>query len=573
MRFAPSAGGILALGSLAACSRQGPAAPRSAGANSDSTAAQGGVPWFEDVTAKSGLEFRHLRGLQQRFWFPEIIGGGLGWIDFDGDGLLDLYCVQSGDLEPGTAAVPRSKLFRNRGDGTFEDVTEKAGVGGHGYGMGCAVGDFDGDGRPDLYVTNVGPNILYKNQGDGTFVDVTKEAGVGDPSWSTSAGFFDFDGDGDLDLFVVNYVVWSPKAEIECKASWGERDYCGPKNYSAPAHATLYRNEGGGRFKDVSESAGLLTAFGNGLGLALVDFDRDGKLDAFVANDAMPNQLWINQGGGRFVDKALALGVAVDRNGVARAGMGTVTADLDDDGYLDLFVSNLRSESNILYMNRRGVFSDQTPQAGLVTPSLAFTGFGDGLFDFDLDGRLDLYVANGRVVLWKPAYSETDPYAEPNQLYRGLPNLRFEEVSPKGGTAEALFGNSRGAAFADYDNDGAVDVAYLDNNGSVHLLRNIAPRAGHWIEIRVLDARGCDVPGASVELKALGRTMHREVAICSSYCSSNDPRVHFGLGRSTEGQDAVVTWPGGQREGFGTLAADRQHVLRRGSGTAAEPRR
>ncbi len=300
-----------------------------------------------------------------------------------------------------------------------------------------------------------------------------------------------------------------------------------------------------------------------------MDFDRDGKLDAFVANDGVPNQLWINQGNGRFVDKALAQGVAVDRNGVARAGMGAVTGDVDDDGYVDLFVTNLRGESNILYMNHRGMFSDRTPQSGLVAPSMAYTGFGDGLFDFDLDGRLDLYVGNGRVSLWKPFCSDSDPYAEPNHVYRGLEGARFAEVLPQGGTAEPLIGNTRGVAFADYDDDGDVDVAYLDNAGSVHLLRNIAPRAGHWVEFRVLDANGLDVPGASVEIQATGRKLHREVAPCSSYCSSNDVRVHFGVGATTQIEGVVVTWPGAARESFGPLPADRQHVLRRGSGAPA----
>ena len=556
---------LVALGCLTACSKGSGAAAAPPGPRTVPDA----VPWFEDVTTKSGIEFHHVRCFQQRFWLPEIMCGGVGWIDYDGDGLLDLYCVQSGDLVPGTREIPGDKLYRNRGDGTFEDVTSKAGLGDRTYGMGCAVGDYDGDGRSDLYVTNLGPNVLYHNNGDGTFTDVTQSAGVGDPSWSASAGFFDYDGDGDLDLFVVNYLHWSGEAEIECKSVWGEKDYCGPKNYSAPAHSTLYRNEGGGRFTDVTESAGLLTAFGNGLGLALVDFDRDGRLDAFVANDAMPNQLWINQGNGRFVDKALASGIAVDRNGVTRAGMGVATGDVDGDGYVDVFVTNLRSESNILYLNRRGTFSDRTPQSGLVAPSLAYTGFGDGLFDFDLDGRLDLYVGNGRVALWSPFCSDTDRYAEPNHLFRGMEGARFVEVVPQGGTVEPLIGNSRGVAFADYDNDGNVDLAYLDNNGSVHLLRNVAPHAGHWIEMRVVDARGIDVPGASVELEVLGRKLHREVAPCSSYCSSNDPRVHFGLGTSAEAAGVSVTWPGGEREAFGALAADRQHVLRRGSGKNA----
>jgi len=548
-----------------ACSR-GADEPASAADARTTSSAKGGAVWFEEIAAQSGLGFRHVRASKQRFWFPELVGSGLAWLDVDGDGHLDLFCVQSGDLKPEGAAQPCDRLYRSRGDGTFEDVTERAGFAGESaYGMGCAVGDYDGDGDPDLYVTNYGPNVLWRNDG-GTFTDVTAEAGVGDPGWSSSTGFFDYDNDGDLDLFVVNYVRWSPETELECRASNGQRDYCAPKNYNAPSQSVLYRNEGGGVFRNVSQEAGLVAAFGNGLGLALADFDRDGKLDAYVSNDGNPNQLWMNQGNGRFVDKAVVHGAAVNRNGAAEASMGTVPVDVDDNGFLDLFITNLRGETNTFYFNDRGVFTDRTPTTGLAMPSLAFTGFGDGIADFDLDGTLDLYVVNGRVGYWEPAISASDPYAEPAQLFRGVGPGRFEEVSPAGGTAQSLIDTSRGAAFADYDDDGDLDIAYSTNHGPLRLLRNVASRAGQWIGMRVKDARGGDALGASVALKALGRTMHRDVLICSSYCSSNDPRVHFGLGAAAEATDVVVTWVGGARESFGTLAAGRYHLLKQGQG-------
>jgi hypothetical protein len=532
-------------------------APTSAGASPS--------VWFEDVASASGIAFRHTRGREQRYWMPEVMGAGLAWFDFDGDGRLDLYCVQGGDLAPDglgsvgarTGEGPGNVLYRNRGEGTFEDVTERSGAGDRGYGMGCAVGDYDGDGDLDLYVTNVGRNVLLRNGGDGTFTDVTEEAGVGDAGWGTSTGFFDCDGDGDLDLFVVNYVRWSPGREVDCRSNYGDRDYCAPVNYSAPSQSVLYRNEGGGRFRDVSVEAGLGAAFGNGLGLALADFDRDGKLDAYVSNDGNPNQLWINQGGGRFADKALLLGAAVNRNGAAEASMGTVPVDLDEDGWIDLLITNLRGESNTTYFNVRGSFTDRTPKTGLAVASLSYTGFGDGLADFDLDGRQDLYVVNGRVGFWKPTFGDADPFAEPNQVFRGLEGARFEEILPQGGTSEVLLGNSRGAAFADYDDDGDVDVAYLDNQGSVHLLRNVAPRAGNWIGMRVVDDRGRDALGASVRLQALGRTMRREVNVCASYCSSNDPRVHFGLGSETRARAVVIGWLDGGEESFGDLPAGK----------------
>ena len=523
-------------------------------------------PWFEEVAAQSGIDFRHVRGSKQRFWFPEIMGSGLAWIDYDGDGKIDLYCVQSGDLAPEGRDVPGDKLYRNRGDGTFEDVTARAHLGCQAYGMGCCVGDYDGDGDADLFVSNVGPDVLYRNEGDGTFTDVTAEAGVGNPGWGTSCGFFDCDGDGDLDLFVVNYVRWAADRELECKAATGERDYCSPNNYSAPSPCVLYRNEGDGRFRDVTEEAGLLAAFGNGLGLALVDFDRDGRIDAYVSNDGNPNQLWINQGGGKFVDRALLAGCAVNRNGASEASMGTVPIDVDDDGWIDLFITNLVGETNTLYFNKKGVFTDRSPQTGLTGPSLQFTGFGDGFADFDLDGVLDLFVVNGRVGHHEPVFSTEDIYAEPNQLFRGLPGSRFEEV-PMAGTAGPIrVATGRGAAFGDYDDDGDVDVAVGANGGPLQLLRNVSPRRGTWIELRVVNARGADALGASLALRANGRTIRREISPCSSYASSNDPRAHFGLGPAAQADEVLVTWPGGAVESFGPLAAEKIHVLKQGTG-------
>ncbi len=569
-----SASMFFGLAGLAACGERGAApvasnpssAPGAAVASAPAPSA--GPPWFEDVAAASGLDFRHVRHLEQRFWFPEIMGSGLGWIDYDGDGRMDLFLVQSGDLAPGERSVPSDRLFHNEGGGRFSDVTEKAGMIETRYGMGCSVGDYDGDGDADLYVTNVGRNTLWRNQGDGTFGDATEAAGVGHLAWSTSSGFFDYDNDGDLDLFVVNYIRWSSDTEIDCKSTYGERDYCAPNNYNRPSQCVLYRNEGGGRFSDVSEAAGLLSVFGNGLGLALADFDGDGWLDAYVSNDGMPNQLWINQKNGKFLDRAVPAGAAVNRNGASEASMGTVPADLNDDGWLDLFITNLRGETNTVYLNKGGMFTDRTPQTGLAMASMGFTGFGDGFADFDLDGQLDLYVVNGRVGYWRPTLSDSDPYAEPKQLMRGLGGAKFEEVRPQGGATQSLMGNGRGAAFGDYDDDGDVDVAVIDNHGPARLLKNVAVRRGGWVEMRIVDERGADVPGARVECSVGGKTRHGLVAPCSSYCSSNDPRVHLGLGAATKVDGARVVWPGGVREEFGALEAGKLHRLQRGKGAA-----
>ncbi|MFB3133895.1 MAG: CRTAC1 family protein [Rhodothermales bacterium] len=533
--------------------------PEPAGEHAEAEAA-----WFHEGAREAGVDFVHVRAQTLRHWFPEIMSGGAAWLDYDGDGDLDLYLVQGGDLDPHTAERPGNRLFRNRGDGAFEDVTEAAGVGDQGYGMGCAVGDYDGDGDLDLYVTNVGPNVLYRNAGDGTFEDVTTQAGVGHPGWGTSAAFIDYDDDGHLDLYVVNYIDWSPEQEITCFAG-GTRDYCHPENYNASATDVLYHNAGDGTFVDRTRASGIFRAKGNGLGLTHGDFNGDGLADFYVANDGNPNQLWINQGDGAFTDQALRSGSAVNRQGSAEAGMGVVAADLENDGDLDLFITHLRDETNTLYRNQEGLFEDATVRTGLSTPSIPYTGFGVGLADFDHDGALDLYVANGRVGRTLASLGE-DPYGEPNQLFRGLGDGRFEEVMPRGGLARPLIGTSRAAVFGDYDGDGDIDVLVVNNDGRAHLLENQVGHRGRWILFRVVDRRGRNAIGARVRITAAGRRQWRLVQRAYSYLSSNDPRVHFGLAEAEQVEEVMVVWPGGRQESFGPFAAGAVHELREGGG-------
>ena len=529
------------------------------------TAGDGQTAWLEDATDDSGVDFTYVRGLETRYWFPEIMGGGAGWLDYDGDGDLDLYLVQGGQIGASGADVPGNRLYRNRGNGTFEDVTESAGVGDRGYGMGCTCGDYDGDGDVDLYVTNVGPNVLYRNNGDGTFTDVTSDAGVGDPGWGASSAFMDYDADGDLDLFVVNYLIWSVDRDLECGTP---RDYCSPTAYDASAPDTLYRNEGNGTFVDVSESAGLRTAFGNGLGVACGDFNLDGHVDVYVANDKTANQLWINTGDGRFRDEALIAGCAANMHGAAEAGMGVAAVDVENDGDLDLFMTHLRDESNTMYLNQGGVFEDATPMTGLSASSIPFTGFGMGFADFDHDGWLDLYVANGRVGSYKPLWSPTDPYGEPNQLFRGLAAGRFEEVMPRGGVVDEPIGAGRAAAFGDYDNDGDIDVLVVNSGSKARLFRNTAGGRGNWIMFRLIDERRRDSHGAIVRIEADGTVQQRLVDPAYSYCAGNDPRAHFGLGDASAVDEVTVRWPSGRLESFGPLPAGSVHELREGAGRA-----
>jgi hypothetical protein len=549
-------------GSLGAC-RESPG-PRAVDSGLAETAA---APWFEEVAAARGIDFFHRSGHEGRHLLPEIMGGGGAFADVDGDGYLDVILIQSGSLAapPGTPSGHR--LYRNRGDGTFEDVSVVSGLAAvTGYGMGVAVGDFDNDGHPDIYITNLGPNVLLRNDGRGRFTDVTAAAGVAGSGWSTSATFVDVDGDGHLDLYVTRYLDWSPDRERECYSLTGLIDYCAPRNYDAPTADLLFRNNGDGTFTDVSHASGITAAVGNGLGVIADDVDGDGHMDIFVANDATPNHLWRNLGGWRFEEVALLSGVAIDQDGAPKAGMGVHAADVSGSGRNDILVVNLDTESDSFYRNEGTFFVDATNAVGLRVVSRRFTRFGVAMLDFDNDGLLDLYEAGGRVGLQSESFAD-DPYAEPNILFRGVAGGRFEEELPRGGTSSLLVATSRAAAFGDIDNDGGIDILVVNRDGPAHLLRNVAPDRGNWLLVRVLDTGGRDALGATLQIGVGARTIRRDVRSGYSYLAANDPRVHVGLGREGRVDAISVRWPDGMQEHFGPFDVNRIVELRRGSGS------
>ncbi len=456
----------------------------------------------------------------------------------------------------------------------FVDVTEASGIKALGYGMGVAAADWNNDGWVDLYVTNLGSNQMLRNNGDGTFTDVTRQAGTDDSRWSTSATFADFDQDGWLDLYVANYVDFSTDKKRECFANSSARDYCGPDAYDAVPDS-LFRNKGDGTFEDVSLSIGIRAAFGAGLGVIAADFNGDGWTDIFVANDGDPNQLWINREGRAFEDDALMTGVALNHSGQAEASMGVDVADFDGDGDEDLFLTHLDGESNTLYINLGdGFFEDLTIKAGLYSPSLANTGFGNRFVDYDNDGWLDLLVLNGAVRMTEKLARQgaAYPLQQTNQLFRNNRKGGFEDISGIAGDAFQVAEVSRGAAIGDVDNDGDTDVVVFNNNGRPRLLLNQMGNRHHWLGLRLPDSEtGQDVMQARVEVFAPGAAaLWRRVHTDGSYCTASDPRLLVGLGSDSQPRTVRVHWPDGVIEEWENLAVDRYWTLEEGKSSGSQ---
>ncbi|MGE3887098.1 MAG: CRTAC1 family protein [Vicinamibacterales bacterium] len=582
---------LLVVSSLLAADPLAGTADSSTGSSQRPVASAGpaGNGIFADVTDAVGVSFVHYNGLTGELLYPEIMGSGAALFDFDNDGDLDLFLVQGSTLRPGDdprktvtpwrgPGAPMSRLYRNDLKAgatgaprlTFTDVTEASRLIARGYGMGVATGDINNDGWIDLYVTNLEANQLWLNRGDGTFVDTTAQSGTGDTRWGTSASFVDVDRDGWLDLFVTNYVRVDLSRPPACFATTSARDYCGPKTFP-PVPDVLFRNKGDGTFQDVSAASGITREFGAGLGAVTDDFNGDGWVDIYVANDGSENQLWINQRNGTFRNEALLAGAALNRDGQSEAGMGVDSGDFNGDGRPDIFLTHLMEETNTLYVNMGDtMFEDRTREAGLGL-GRRYTGFGTLWFDFDNDGWLDLLSANGAVRRLSADVREIYPLGQTNQLFHNTGKGTFVEISRRAGSTFQLAEVSRGAAFGDIDNDGDTDVVVTNSNGPARVLVNTVGQRNGWVGVRAAGRRsGRDMLGAIVEVHTSDtRMLRRRVHTDGGYLSAHDPRVLVGLGNSGVAQ-VRVRWPSGETEQWPNVPASTYVTLRQGASPAVK---
>jgi len=535
-----------------------------------------GAPvYFTNITARAGLEkFRHVSGVADKRFILESPSGGVALFDYDNDGWLDIYLVNGSTFAAlqGKEKPPRAALFHNNRDGTFTDVTAKAGVANERWGFGVAAGDYDNDGWEDLYVTNFGKNRLYHNNGDGTFTDVAGDVGAAIDSWSTGATFGDYDGDGDLDLFVAGYVAFDPANPPEPRTTKDGQKYChyrgqpvmcGPRGLEgAPDH--LLRNDGG-KFTDVSKQAGVADEKGYyGFGAAFCDIDDDGKLDLIVVNDSTPKFLYLNKGGGVFEDASFVSGFALNEDGREQAGMGLAVGDYDNDGKLDLYVTNFSDDSNTLYHNEgEGLFNDVTFAAGHGAPTIPFLGWGVAFIDFDNDGLKDVFVANGHVYPQVDKYDWGTTWAQRPLLFKNRNGKVFDLLPAATGSGLAVVKSARGAAFGDLDNDGRVDVVLNNCDDAPTVLRNVTKEAGHWLTLKLVGGAKSprDAIGATAWLTADGKRQRADVISGASYCSQSDLRLHFGLGKATKVDKLEIRWPSGARETVDVKAVDRTMTL------------
>ena len=527
---------------------------------------------FSNATVAAGIDFVHTSGASPEKFLVETMGSGAVLFDYDNDGRLDIFLIDGGALARSVTVHPRHRLYASRGDGTFVERGVEAGIRHTAYGQGACAGDIDNDGWIDLYITTLGPDVLYRNTGKGRFADVTAAAGIVDTMWGASCAFFDVDRDGDLDLFVTNYVDAGPDHNPRCGDTLLKtRDYCHPLVFN-PSPSMLYRNDGKGRFTNISAQAGLAARKSNGLGVVTTDVDDDGWPDVFVANDGMPNFLFRNQRGVRFEESGLLAGVAVAPDGAPRAGMGVAAGDYDGDGRADLVVTNLWGETHSLFRRMGdGLFAYATVESGLGAPTRPFVGFGTAFVDYDNDTDLDLVIVNGAVVTDVPRNGSTR--AQRRLLFRNTGTRRFVEVGREAGSAFGEPRVGRGLAAGDIDNDGDVDLLVSNNGGPPDLLINEGGNRGNALLVRATGTTSNRSGiGARIAITAGGRTQVRDVQSGSSYLSQNDLRVHFGLGDATRAERLEVRWPGGTTDVVRDVDAGQILTVREGEGVVARER-
>ena len=517
---------------------------------------------YTDIRKAAGITFTQDSTQTDQKYYLETMGTGVGWIDYDQDGLMDLYFVQSGATDIYKPTKPlRSALYHNNGDGTFTDVTENAGVGGEGhYGQGVAVGDYDNDGYPDLYVTGFGRAILYHNNGDGTFTDVTAKAGVADEGqWSTSAGWFDFDKDGWLDLVVTNYIQWTPENNQWCgERKPGYRAYCNPNNYKGQK-TRLFHNNHDGTFTDVSDKSGVGLLESKGMGVVLADFRNDGWQDIAIANDTWPNFLFLNNHDGTFADSSLISGLAASEDGRYEAGMGIDAADVDGDGFLDVYITHLAHELNRLYHNNGdGTFTDATYSSGIGTKATLFSGVAAKFIDYDNDGWPDIVQVNGAMLDNVNLYHNEVSYKEPLLMFHNLGKGHFEKSSEPLGPDFMRPIAGRGLATADLNNDGQMGIAVNVRGDYPELLRNEGGNANHWLEVLLIGTKSNrDGIGSALKLTSEGVARVEQAKGGMSYMSASDPRIHFGLGKRTKIESLVIKWPSGHVDKLADVPIDK----------------
>ena len=535
-----------------------------------STAALAQQGGFTNITQSSGIHFVHNSGATGKRYLPETLGAGVAFIDYDNDGYQDILFANGEDW-PGTPKRPSTlKLYHNNHNGTFTDVTQRSGLAVSMYGMGIAVGDFDNDGFDDIFISAVGQSRLFHNNGNGTFTDVTQKAGLaGVQEFSTSAAWIDYDRDGKLDLIVANYVQWSPKQDIYCSIDGKRKSYCTPESYKG-ASIRVWHNLGGGKFEDATAKLGLLDATSKTLGIAILDYNSDGWPDFVLSNDTQPNKLYVNDKGQHFSEAAVTAGIAYSEEGLARAGMGIDAADYDHSGVPSILISNFSNQMLSLFHNEgHGLFVDAAPTSEIGRDSLLTLGFGCFFFDYDLDGWLDIFVANGHIEDQIENIQKRVRYAEPPHLFRNVGNGKFTEVTQQMGTDFARPRVGRGAAYADIDNDGDLDLVFTTNGGPAQLFRNES-KSGHSLRVKLQGTKSNrDGIGAIVRVQSGGGNQWLMMRSGSSYLSQSELVLTFGLGNSTKADRVEIEWPSGQRDTLNNIAADQIITVQEGAGMKA----